>query len=96
MHWFTGKESELKRAINLGCYFSVNSKMLDSSGGKRLIQKVPVNRILVETDAPFIKKINHYQEIYKELKQVIDGISDLNNKDLYNVICENSEYVIGV
>lgn len=94
LHWFTGNESELKRAIDLGCYFSINSKMLSTSGGKRVIQYAPEDRILVETDAPFIKAINHYQEIYKELGQVIKGISDLKCKDLYDVICHNSERVI--
>lgn len=94
LHWFTGNESELKRAINLGCYFSINSKMLGTSGGKRVIQNVPENRILVETDAPFIKAIRHYQEVNNELVQVIKDMSDLKSKDLYNVICENSECVI--
>lgn len=94
LHWFTGNESELKRAIDLGCYFSINSKMLITSGGKRVIQYVPEDRILVETDAPFIKAINHYQDIYKELEQVINGLSNLKSKDLYKVICDNSENVI--
>ncbi|MBS7527129.1 TatD family hydrolase [Fusibacter paucivorans] len=94
LHWFTGNESDLKRAIDLGCYFSINSKMLSTSGGKRVIQSVPEDRILVETDAPFIKEISHYQEIYIALRQVIKGMSELKCKDLYDVICQNSENVI--
>ena len=94
LHWFTGNESELKRAIDLGCYFSINSKMLRTSGGKRVIQSVPVDKILVETDAPFIKVISHYQEINIELGQVIKGMSELKCKDLYDVICQNSERII--
>ena len=94
LHWFTGNESELKRAIDLGCYFSINSQMLSTSGGKRVIQSIPEDRILVETDAPFIKAISHYQDIYKELEQVIYGLSNLKGKDLYKVICINSENVI--
>lgn len=94
LHWFTGNEAELKKAINLGCYFSINSKMLSTSGGKRVIQNAPEDRILVETDAPFIKAINHYQDIYKELEQVINGLSNLKSKDLYKVICDNSENVL--
>lgn len=94
LHWFTGNESELKKAIELGCYFSINSKMLRTSSGKRVIQCVPEDRILVETDAPFIKVINHYQEIYIELGRVIKGVSELKCKDMYDVICQNSELMI--
>lgn len=78
----------------MGCYFPINSKMLNTAGGKRVIQSVPEDRILVETDASFIKEINHYQEIFKELGQVIKGMSDLKCKDLHDVICQNSECVI--
>jgi TatD DNase family protein len=28
MHWFTGSTAEAKRALELGCYFSINSKMV--------------------------------------------------------------------
>lgn len=94
LHWFTGNGSELKKAIDLGFYFSINVKMLSTSNGKRVIQDIPENRILVETDAPFIKTINHYKEIYKELGQVINGISNLKNKDLYKVIYDNSKCII--
>lgn len=30
LYWFTGSPSEAKRAVELGCYFSINSQMLTS------------------------------------------------------------------
>lgn len=94
LHWFTGNENQLRKAIDLGCYFSVNSKMLTTAGGKRVIQEIPEDKLLVETDAPFIKAINHCHEIYEELNQTIIGISNLKNRDLFGVIQENSRYVL--
>lgn len=94
LHWFTGGEKQLKQAISLGCYFSINERMLNTITGKKLIQSIPENRILVETDAPFINEITQCNQIYRELEQTIFEISKLRNKDLYEAICENSKYVL--
>jgi Tat protein secretion system quality control protein TatD with DNase activity len=51
--WFTGSKSEAKRAAALGCYFSINAKMLDKPNGRDLVASLPVDRLLTETDAPF-------------------------------------------
>jgi len=56
MHWFTGNEKELQRALSLGCWFSINPKMCYSKAGRDIIMQIPINRILPETDFPFTKK----------------------------------------
>ena len=53
LHWFSGNASELRRAVELGCYFSVNSAMLASPPGRAMVSRVPLDRILTETDGPF-------------------------------------------
>ncbi len=30
LHWFTGSKAEARRAVDLGCYFSVNGQMLQT------------------------------------------------------------------
>jgi len=54
LHWFSGTKAEARRASNLGCYFSINRAMLE---GKRrdLVQGLPTDRILTETDGPFTR-----------------------------------------
>jgi Tat protein secretion system quality control protein TatD with DNase activity len=37
LHWFTGSTSEARRAIDLGCYFSINSAMLSNDRGRKLV-----------------------------------------------------------
>jgi TatD DNase family protein len=54
MHWFTGSTAEAKRAAELGCYFSINSKMLKSPKHRLLIATLPLERLLTETDGPFV------------------------------------------
>ena len=41
-----------RRAVDLGCYFSVNATMLAHDRGRALVQNIPSQRLLTETDAP--------------------------------------------
>lgn len=54
LHWFTGTRSEAKRAASMGCYFSINSEMLRSPKTIALIKTLPIERLLTETDGPFV------------------------------------------
>lgn len=51
-HWFNGTRQQLMDAIKLGCYFSVGPKMAATSNGYTLIQDIPDDRLLIETDLP--------------------------------------------
>lgn len=53
LHWYTGDKSSLIRAADMGIYFSVNHKMLQSSNGLEKLKKIPRKLLLTETDAPF-------------------------------------------
>lgn len=54
LHWFTGTHSEAKRASSMGCFFSINSEMLRSPKNIALIKTLPIERLLTETDGPFV------------------------------------------
>lgn len=58
LHWYSGNIKELERAIDYGFYFSVNMAMINSENGKKIIQAIPNDRILTETDAPFVAKVD--------------------------------------
>ena len=51
-HWFSGTSDEFVRARNAGCYFSVNERMLATKRGREYARQIPLNRLLLETDAP--------------------------------------------
>ncbi|MDR2602000.1 MAG: TatD family hydrolase [Spirochaetaceae bacterium] len=53
LHWFSGSSNELDRAIGLGTWFSVNPIMASANKGASLIAKIPLSKLLPETDAPF-------------------------------------------
>jgi TatD DNase family protein len=55
LHWFTGSNADAKRAVELGCYFSVNEQMFASPTIHRMLEVIPPNRLLTETDGPFLQ-----------------------------------------
>ncbi|MCW3070302.1 MAG: TatD family deoxyribonuclease [Bacteroidetes bacterium] len=55
LHWYSGSIKELERALDYGFYFSINYSMTKSSNGRKIINALPQNRILIETDGPFIE-----------------------------------------
>ncbi|MDV6344342.1 Qat anti-phage system TatD family nuclease QatD [Nitrosomonas sp. Is37] len=55
LHWFTGTRSEAKRALELGCYFSINTAMLNNERHALMVQAIPLDRLLTETDGPFTR-----------------------------------------
>lgn len=63
LHWFSGSLSQLRRAVEMGCYFSINEMMMQSLNGRKLISNIPIDKVLVESDAPFINKISTPQQL---------------------------------
>lgn len=55
LHWFTGTPVQLKRAIDMGCWFSVGPAMLGTKKGRSLVSMMPKRCIVTETDGPFAK-----------------------------------------
>lgn len=55
LHWFTGTKKELRRAIDMGCWFSVGPAMLSTKKGFALTANIPRERVLTESDGPFAK-----------------------------------------
>ncbi|MBX3725127.1 MAG: TatD family hydrolase [Xanthomonadales bacterium] len=55
LHWFSGTKKEVDRAVEQGCWFSVGPAMLASSKGRALVERMPRERVLTESDGPFSK-----------------------------------------
>ena len=55
LHWFSGPLRDLDRAIELGCWFSVGPTMLRGAKGRQLATRMPIDRVLIESDGPFAR-----------------------------------------
>jgi TatD DNase family protein len=55
LHWFSGSKREAQRAVDLGCFFSVNTEMLRNERHHTMVASLPEDRLLTETDGPFTR-----------------------------------------
>ena len=55
LHWFTGTQAETRRAVEMGCYSSINAEMLRTERNRKLVASLPLDRLLTETDGPFVE-----------------------------------------
>lgn len=55
LHWYLGAKKDMYTAIDRGAYFSIGPAMLYSLQGRKVISWLPKNRVLLETDGPFVK-----------------------------------------
>jgi TatD DNase family protein len=54
-HWYSGLLKVFDRALVLGHFFSINPAMVNSPNGRRVIEALPPDRVLTESDEPFVK-----------------------------------------
>jgi TatD DNase family protein len=50
LHWWLGNKDQTLRALEIGCFFSVNASMLKKEANT---QHIPMDRLFTETDHPF-------------------------------------------
>lgn len=83
LHWFTGNTNQLKKAIDLGCYFSVNLSMICSSKFRQFVQNIPCNRLLIETDAPFALSAETYEKTLRVINNKIMEVYGMPMDELF-------------
>lgn len=76
LHWFSGTNRELEQAIRFGFFFSVNPSMVSSKSGQNLIQRMPPEFVLTETDAPFVR-VQNGPAFPHHVEDAIRGIADI-------------------
>ena len=61
VHCFTGNQPELHEYLDLGCHIGITGWICDERRGthmKDFMQDIPVDRLMIETDAPYLKPRN--------------------------------------
>jgi TatD DNase family protein len=73
MHWYSGKlESAMASPDNI--FFSINTAMLKSRLGKKLIRSLSPEKVLTETDGPYVK-INGRGAEPEDIRNVVNALS---------------------
>ena len=82
-HWYTGPVGLIDNILDRGYYFSVNEAMCLSKNGRAIIEKIPKDKILTETDAPYnernsIRKVLNYMNMSEN--DVLQNFRQLLNR----------------
>ena len=86
-HWFTGPSDQLKRAIDMGCYFSAGPRMTATRKGHEYVKAIPAKRLLLETDAPPAENTNYpFEELCRELGEAAEAITAIKGPDALAVM----------
>jgi TatD DNase family protein len=61
VHCFTGSQDELQECLDLDCHIGITGWICDERRGthmKAFMKNIPANRLMIETDAPYLKPRN--------------------------------------
>lgn len=79
--FYTGGVTDLRWAIEQGCYFSINHQILQSANGRNIVGNISVGRILLGSDASFTKGLSEKYTI--DFNDVIyKYIGELYNQEI--------------
>lgn len=54
-HWYSGPLRLIDEIVRSGYFFSINPAMVKSKSGREIIDRIPLNNILTESDGPFVE-----------------------------------------
>ncbi|HLC86386.1 MAG TPA: TatD family hydrolase [Candidatus Nanoarchaeia archaeon] len=77
LHCFTGNMKLVERAENLGYYFSIPSIITRLKHFQELADRVSLNNLLTETDAPYLSPVKGERSEPSFVKEIIKKISEI-------------------
>ena len=75
-HWYSGSLTVLDQAVQSGHYFSINPAMMRSKKGRNIVDRIPLNRILTESDGPHIQLRNQPVRP-SNIKIILEALRDI-------------------
>jgi TatD DNase family protein len=95
-HWYSGPISLIGKIAEAGYLFSVNSAMLNSESGRKIISKIPTNRLLTETDGPFTE-VNGRVAKPTDIPFILNGIAKIKNlpsNEINQIVEKNFKHLL--
>lgn len=95
VHWYTGNRDHMLKLVDLGCYFSINTNMVNSCNAEKY-HLLPLERLLIESDGPYTR-VNKKKYVPSLLRDAYDEISVFyKNFDMISNIYENFKRILSV
>jgi TatD DNase family protein len=95
-HWYSGPLGVLRSAISDGHYFSVNPHMVRSPNGQKIVAAIPKDRILTETDGPFVTIGNRQAEPadVSLVEDYLGGLWQMSGLEARSIVANNFRRLI--
>lgn len=98
MHCFSGSKEVMEHALALGYYISFSTAIAFSKSAKKLARDCPLDRMLVETDAPYLdpaKGINMPWNTAIVVKKIAEA-KKTNEKEVLETVIQNARKVFKI
>ena len=101
MHCFMGRWSQAEKFLEIGFYLSFNGLITYAQDYDKVIEKTPLDRILLETDCPYLTPEPHRQErnepaYVKYVAEKIAEIKKIKFEDVAKQTTKNARELFGV
>lgn len=101
-HWYSGNINIIDNISKCGYYFSVNYAMTKSKSGIDIIKKIPLDKLLIESDGPFTRfkrqefSPDNLLSIYDNLERILETseIKKIVYSNLKKMLIENENSTI--
>ena len=85
IHWYSGPLELVDEFIALDCYWTISVDISGSSLTRALVERIPIDRILTETDGPSaLEWVNGQYAFPDYVEKIIREIADIKNIDYDN------------
>ncbi|MGN0798508.1 MAG: TatD family hydrolase [Christensenellales bacterium] len=103
VHSFNGSVEVAKELLAMGFYFSFNgiATFKNANNVLKVIEFLPMDRILIETDSPYLAPVPHRGEINRPsyvrlVAQKVAEIKNISEEFVINQTKENTEKLFGI
>lgn len=99
LHCFSGNFKLIKKAIELEFYFSIPIILIKSEHFQRLVNEVPRNKILTETDSPLLSPYKDKKNQPAYIKETIKKLAEIwkiSEKEVETQIEKNTKHVFSI
>ena len=98
MHAFDGKAAAALPAVEAGYFFSIPPSVVRSRQKQKLVQRLPLSCLLIETDSPVLGPAsgerNEPANIWQSVKAIAE-LKDVSEQKVVAAVCENTKRLYG-
>ena len=93
-HWYSGNIQYIEKILENGYYFSFNKCVINFKKYQKYISKIPINRLLLESDAPYKYKGSITKpEDFPKIIETIANIKLIDVDQVSKIIFNNSKSI---